>query len=410
VAYRSRARKTPEPVARIGLITLWKHTMMRRGRVRAVYPNSMSQQTTNPGGTDDLAQELETLLAEIDQSARAPATDAAPDGSTNTPETGAPTPSDPADFAAALPPEEQVEDVARLVNQLAREVSPPAPSTPHPIEPPSVSSPLPAAAPVVVADAPAPEVDDLAGEVDKLLADLTPPPAAIDEAATIDQLDATIATTAEAMIAAHEPRPAPALRPEPVPTAPPAAPASTIVQPAAEATPASSPVPEQEKETGPGIIAVAAFNAASLLSRPFANKPAGVRQTAGWIAVNTLFFAACLWAWALVIRPAGVNQGPEQPFDFRTSGLPAFEEQAAGHGEAHAEHGGADGHAAKGDEHGDKKDDGHGGQDAAKKEPAKPLLNGKQDFLVNKTLSERASPKKAGGKKDDGHGGAKSGH
>ena len=71
MAYRSRARKTPEPVARIGLITLWKHTMMRRGRVRAVYPNSMSQQTTNPGGTDDLAQELETLLAEIDQSARA---------------------------------------------------------------------------------------------------------------------------------------------------------------------------------------------------------------------------------------------------------------------------------------------------------------------------------------------------
>jgi hypothetical protein len=141
----------------------------------------------------------------------------------------------------------------------------------------------------------------------------------------------------------------------------------------------------------------------AVLSAPLAKKPRIVRDSIGWIAVNTVFCASCLWGYMLFLRP---DQVAEQhvAFDLAHSELPEVPAHAGGH-DAHgdAAEGGHeapkdDGPGAKKDDgHGAKKDDGHGGaaKSGAKKEAYKPPSR------KPPTKADRAKAKP----KDEGKGG-----
>jgi len=115
----------------------------------------------------------------------------------------------------------------------------------------------------------------------------------------------------------------------------------------------------------------------ALANAPLAKKPRIVRDSAGWVAANTVFCAVCLWAWMLFFR--GPNQIAEAhgSFDISHAELPEVpkkpEPKSTGHG--------ADEHGAKKDDgQGAKKDDGQGAKKAtAKKPPAKKTVTKKKD-------------------------------
>lgn len=148
----------------------------------------------------------------------------------------------------------------------------------------------------------------------------------------------------------------------------------------------------------------------AVLSAPLAKKPRIVRDSVGWIAVNTVFCASCLWGYMLFLRPDQVAE-QHAAFDLAHAELPEVPAHAGGH-DAHGaadDHGGGheapkdDGHGAKKDDgHGAKKDDGHGGaaKGGAKKEAYKPPSR------KPPTKADRAKAKP----KDDGHGGGGGGH
>lgn len=141
-----------------------------------------------------------------------------------------------------------------------------------------------------------------------------------------------------------------------------------------------------------GSILGVATPALAVLSAPLAKKPRIVRDSIGWIAVNTVFCASCLWGYMLFLRPADVAE-QHVAFDLAHSELPEVPSHADAHGAA------ADGHGeAKDDGHG-AKDDGHGGKGDAKADAKKAY---KPPSRKPPTKAERA---KAKPKEDAGGGG-----
>jgi len=112
-------------------------------------------------------------------------------------------------------------------------------------------------------------------------------------------------------------------------------------------------------------LAAAALPVASAISAPLAAKPRIVRDTLGWLALNTLFLGVCVWAYILFVRHPAHAHAPHT-FDFATAHLPPVPvpgilKDGAGHGEAAAN---SAGHAAPA-----KSDAAHG--DSAAATPAK---------------------------------------
>lgn len=139
-----------------------------------------------------------------------------------------------------------------------------------------------------------------------------------------------------------------------------------------------------------GSILGIATPALAVLSAPLAKKPRIVRDSVGWIAVNTVFCASCLWGYMLFLRPADVAE-QHVAFDLAHSELP----EVPAHADAH----GADGHGAAADDGHGAKDDGHGGKGDAKADAKKAY---KPPSRKPPTKAERA---KAKPKEDAGGGG-----
>lgn len=209
-------------------------------------------------------------------------------------------------------------------------------------------------------------------------------------------------TSAPAVVAA---RPAvPASAPAPV-SAPTSAPAAAPAVPAPVAAP-SPVVPAKPK--GPSVFTRAreamgkrSAGVAAALAKPLAGKPKMVRDTVGWIGLNTIFLATLVWGYRLML------QKPEQPVAAKTpigliSGAhDSHGAAAAEHGDPHAEEH-SDGHAVvKGDTH-DATDD-HAGPKSGL--GAATALTKKK---LTYALSDAMAAKMSGGKKDaGGHGEAK---
>ncbi|MFG0275395.1 MAG: hypothetical protein ACF8QF_10095 [Phycisphaerales bacterium] len=146
--------------------------------------------------------------------------------------------------------------------------------------------------------APAPRAS---GSIDELDAELA---AAADEElagefATMDDLEGE-AVAPESL--GPDPTPEPAPAPEPV-----AAPVEPVKErspaPAAQAEPASTPLAEAVQEAAPeahrprrSLIEPAL----RVLAAPLARLTPMQRDTIGWVALNTLFLAACVWVFVLL--------------------------------------------------------------------------------------------------------------
>ncbi|MFZ4573697.1 MAG: hypothetical protein ACOYN0_04825 [Phycisphaerales bacterium] len=134
------------------------------------------------------------------------------------------------------------------------------------------------------------------------------------------------------------------------------------------------------------------------MSAPLKGRPKLVRDTMGWLSLNTLFLGGCVWLWLIFVRQPALQQTHAASFDFHEGAVPELPDapKEDAHGKAEDDgHGAAkkdDGHGAKKDDgHGAKKDDGHG----AKKAPAKKDAHG----------AAKKKPAKKDAKKDAGHGG-----
>jgi hypothetical protein len=86
----------------------------------------------------------------------------------------------------------------------------------------------------------------------------------------------------------------------------------------------------------------------ALISAPVASKPAVVRDSIGWLALNSVFLAACLWGYLLLIRTPGGTPHAPGTYDLSQGTLPAPPSppppparagDAAGHGGASGDHG-----------------------------------------------------------------------
>ena len=120
---------------------------------------------------------------------------------------------------------------------------------------------------------------------------------------------------------------------------------------------------------------------AELLAAPLAKYP-GLAKGLGWISLNTIFLAGCLWAFLIFVRLPAIENVKASSFDFSHGTLPAptpVHAAARGEGDGHGES--ADGHGEKA---ATKDDGGHG----AKKTPAK------------KESTKKAPKKKEPAKKD----------
>jgi hypothetical protein len=129
-----------------------------------------------------------------------------------------------------------------------------------------------------------------------------------------------------------------------------------------------------------GKVDPAARRLVGLFSAPLAGRPKMVRDTLGWLSLNTMFLGLCVWVWLMFVRQPVIQQTHAAAFDFEHGAVPKLPEPPAAHSEkadAHGEAAKDDGHGAKKDDgHGAKKDDGHGApkkdtKKAAAKKPAK---------------------------------------
>jgi hypothetical protein len=106
------------------------------------------------------------------------------------------------------------------------------------------------------------------------------------------------------------------------------------------------------------------------LSASLVNRPAFAKGL-GWISLNTIFLAGCLWAFLIFVRLPALENVKASSFDFSHGTLPA-PVHAADHkeGDGHGDDAGHDAHGADAAT----KDDGHGGKKTtAKKEPIKNI-------------------------------------
>lgn len=295
--------------------------------------------------------------------------------------------------------------------------------------------------------------DDLLNEpsqVDSILPPTQPDPIAAATTAASDAMSPTAAAGATPTASTGAPAPEAAAVTQVTPTAhvapatqaastpaasaPQAAPASrTPESGASESSAAESSAAESESIVAPskpsvsmrerlspifsiltkslGAVAGLITPVLGAMSAPLAKKPRIVRDSIGWIAVNTVFCASCLWGYMLFLRPAQIAER-HAAFDLAHAELPqvpghaAHDPHAAG-ADTHGAEGGGGHEAPKDDGHGAKKDDRHGGGGGghggghgdAKAGPKKAAY--KPPSRKPPTKAERAKAKP----KDDGHGG-----
>lgn len=191
----------------------------------------------------------------------------------------------------------------------------------------------PASPPIESLDAELAEVADnlIAGEFageDEILntAPAAPPPVVV---APVPKAQPESVPVPKVEAKAEPPKPEAKVEPAPVAESPPPppkeapkeakAPAAAVPMPATLPAPAAPRAPgksaEREVEPAPDAIsktsALAAVvrlagelvvRCAAIVSGPLKRKPQSVRDTVGWIALVTIFWAACLWVYLIFIR------------------------------------------------------------------------------------------------------------
>lgn len=299
---------------------------------------------------------------------------------------------------------------------------PPAPTSSAPLE-------TGQAQPDSASNAPAAPDQDIASQVSNLLASLpevlntteangalTPPetgpevmealsdhsrPDAAAGPPSDGSIDEQIATLTNNLIRSESPsaeRLAEIISPEPRPVPPPAADsgassvAASTHQPEPSSAPSSHEAASLHGEASPPKpsavqvltaslgaggrrLAAGANSGLELMGAPLASRPA-LAKGLGWISLNTIFLAACLWAFLIFVRLPAVENVKASAFDFSHGSLPAPQppHPAAG---SHAAEGKDDGHGAAAGGHGEKDAGGHDSKKAgtkkasSKKEPAK---------------------------------------
>ena len=147
-----------------------------------------------------------------------------------------------------------------------------------------------------------------------------------------------------------------------------------------------------------------------VLAFPLAERPAIIRDSAGWIAVVTLFMSICMWA-AVLLRDPKPFVPAVPPVELMHTAPKEGEshgEKNAEHGEKKAEHGAKkeEGHGAKkAESHGEAKKEGHGGEAKAEGHgsggpPASPFA--KREPLIQRGGAKPA-PKKKEAEGGEGH-------
>lgn len=120
---------------------------------------------------------------------------------------------------------------------------------------------------------------------------------------------------------AEAPAPKPAPKAEPVPKAEPAAvPAERPAAKPAEPEPEFKTVPGKRRASvlthaAIGRAGKVALAIAEKANKPLDNKPAGVRDVAGWLAAVTLFNAAAVWVFLLIARGPAPGTSDEPAVD-----------------------------------------------------------------------------------------------
>ena len=208
----------------------------------------------------------------------------------------------------------------------------PRPAANTPATPPEAAH---AAAPRAAPTAPA-EHADLPGpeditKLDEKLAESAAELSAAGDAAgqVVDDSDieaqisgAAAIPTPSAPTAHAEPAPAPiATAPAPVAPVTPAPPRPTKEPPAHAASAPAVHVEPKPKEPRRGLSGIAAAALQPLATFTLKLKPS-TRQTIGYVAVVTLFQAACLWGFLMFKGPAGELEATSEPVILRKPGDP----------------------------------------------------------------------------------------
>lgn len=265
----------------------------------------------------NLAEQVDTLLAEIDQTAeriekrmaKAPATGPVVDVGRSAASIAPPAAEEPAPPASESHAPPMVDAHGAEVEQLvAAATAAAAPTEAHPGATPGVSAPS--------APAPSePEVKDvkeldahLAAKVDEAgdtvagdflapeqVTQVPPAPVAVAEPP---------ATPPEPQSAAHEPAPAPA--PGPVSAPAPVSVGAAKDPPSAPAAPTPVPAPEEKGQSRASIGALA-LRVATAANAPFLKLPPVWRQTMGWVALWTVFLGVCVLVYSAVRPPHGAH-------------------------------------------------------------------------------------------------------
>lgn len=173
--------------------------------------------------------------------------------------------------------------VEELINETATEVAsgestPPDAESPVPVDAPETTTPS--------GDADESLDEELAAEADDAIGSEI-----AGEIETVDLGEALAAGSAAPAPSAEAPRvPAPADVPPQSPTEEPA-----------PSEPEAQPVPAADSEpAGSGRVVVLFAALLGLLARPLDRLSVKQRDTVGWIAINMLFLAACVWLYTLL--------------------------------------------------------------------------------------------------------------
>lgn len=407
------------------------------------------------GGGDDLAKQVESLLTQVDTLASELAVPEETPALADTPIQVPPEePADPGDVVAdAGVTQDAVESQAAEPSAARPDEDDSSPAADVVADPRPASSTVadagqgsavaqPAVNVVEDSHASAPEnIDELDAQLAHLTDSLIQEAKSGDDAdhASNEDLEAAANAISDAVTETQYAPPAPAAS---VSAEPVAAPAS-VVQPHPAATehpervhasptpvhtPEHKPAPSghvESKSEGPSIVTRAKLAAGSMLgkasgqagelalntlSMPLRSQPVAVRDTLGWVALATLFWATCLWAYMLLFYKPPMPEPPSNPTALVAT---ADGEHGQGHagveGEGHASgsHSAPSSHApakaaashaakpAKAEGHGEKtasKEGGHGGA-AAPKKFDKPILD---QFTVVPAAGAKPAKKEAG--------------
>ncbi len=332
-----------------------------------------------PTDSQSFAAQIDDLVANLgasppDQSAAAAGAAPAASAAGSTPDAPAP--------AASAPnsPAQPEQDIASQVSSLLASL----PEVLAPAEPDTGLSPPP----------------DTDAGTQALMSD-DAAPVASGTSASEASIDEQIATLTNNLIQSESPsadRLAEILKPEinpvvaPAPPGPkalddePAHPAGSATGATAKETESLLPPPAPKPTAGAilltklasgGKVAGAAINSGlAVVAAPLESRPA-LAKGLGWVSLNTIFLAGCLWAFLIFVRLPAVESAKATSFDFSHGSLPAPPKPHDPHAstDAHGKDGAGDGHGADAGGHG-AKDGGDAKKSgskkpAAKKEPAK---------------------------------------